>query len=153
MMGLYDIILTIVWGLMVCFSLIDLIFPDISKGKIILRVQKEQLGRRIRHNLYWVAFSIIFALITDSITFSIFIIIFCILQIIKENRPIEIREKGIYFNFIFYKFKKVLSYTWKSKNLLELHLKNNIAYSNLEVKDDEMALKVDEVLQKYAKKE
>ena len=85
--------------------------------------------------------------------YSIFTIVFCILQIIRENRLIEIREKGMYLNFNFYKFKKMLSYTWKSKNLLELHLKNNIAYCNLEVKDDDMALKVDEVLHRYVKQE
>ena len=155
-MNLYYIILTILWVVLLSYSIIDLIFPHILKGRVILRVQNEELGRRIWRSLFWVFFLVINALIIPDFNiniYSIFTIVFCILQIIRENRLIEIREKGMYLNFNFYKFKKMLSYTWKSKNLLELHLKNNIAYCNLEVKDDDMALKVDEVLHRYVKQE
>ena len=68
MMRLYDIILTISWLLLMLYNIMDLIFPDLLKGKVILRVQKEQLGRRVSHNLYWVFFSIIFN--NSSLIFS-----------------------------------------------------------------------------------
>ena len=148
-MELNHIIFIILWGAMILYLSMDLLFPFILKGKVILKIQNEQLGRRIWRNLYWVFFLAAYFFIINSTRYFIFVTVFCILQIIREHRPIEIREKGIYFNFTFYRFKKILSYTWKNTNLLELHLKQNIAYYHLSVKDDEMALKMDEVLQGY----
>ena len=155
---------------------LNILFPEIFTGDLIMRIKKPKIKGKLTSTLMLgfaiVVFSVLIVIniinykqskpytgkeyYIYQIVFNVFWILYLLFQYIRSFKPIEIREKGVFFeNGIFIKFKKIYSYTWKSPNVLEIDSKRVFKLGGdyqLIFNDNEEALKFDEILQNYAKK-
>ncbi len=155
---------------------LNIIFPKVFTGNVVMGGRKPKIKERLGPTIMWgisIVFFSVFAIIyimmymeknpypeNDYYIFQLLICAFwlinSIMQIIRGFKPIEIREKGVFTeNGILIKFKNIYSYTWKSPDLLEFDSKRIFKFGDdyqLKFKDQEEAVKFDEILQKYVKK-
>lgn len=143
-----------------CLILIDF-YIILHHGKFIIKLKENKALA-----IFWVVLLLIWGTIlgfnmTDysqygedkirnSILLAILWIVISITNIIKSWRGSEIREKGIYTNGYFYKWSRIMSYSWKSTNIIQLKV-NTFLKINRSLKiiiKEELKLKVDEIMQR-----
>ena len=155
---------------------LNIFFPGVFYGKLIMKLNKPKLKERLRKVVMWgfgiIFFSFFFVInimeyrnmtpYADSdyyifeITFSFYWVLYCFLAIIRVFKAIEIREKGIFVHDgFFYKFKNISFYTLKSPNIMRITYKNFFKDDKdyeLKFRDEEEAMRFDLVLEKYVKR-
>lgn len=162
------VIMYILIFIILLFNL-DILFPRIFRGKLVMKMKRPKLRDKLGATLMWGTLMIAWSssLITDIIRykenslytineFSVYWVVFCFFQVIRAFKAIEIREKGIFVNDgFFFKFNNINFYTLKSQDIMKINynglLKEDKNYE-LKFKDQEEALKFEEILQNYVKK-
>lgn len=155
---LINILYTMLTIVGVCLILMDF-YIMLHHGKFITKLKENKASA-----IFWVVLLIVWGTIlvfniTDysqygedkirnSILLDILWIVISITNIIKSWRGSEIREKGIYTNGYFYKWARIMSYSWESTNIIQLKV-NTFLKINRNLKiiiKEELKLKVDEII-------
>jgi len=156
-LSLFNIMLIIIGT---CFLLKD-IFTVCCHGKFIIKV-KDDKGSAIFFSVMLIFWCILIGVntrlyihyhnksVVDIIVSNIFCMEVVILSLIRSLRSSQIRENGIYKSGHFYKWSKILSYSWLAPNTIEFKVKQFFKTTRsfeITIKE-EFKLKVDEVIQR-----
>lgn len=143
------------------------IINEVYGGELIMSLGRGGIRERRTQRIIWILFLIVYVFIfvselrgsDDYLHYimnggwsSIFGILITLLEIVRGYGPTEIREKGMYFNNSFYKYKNLTGYVWSEEDVMRVYYKNIFRqddFFDVEINDKYTALKADETLQKY----